>query len=63
MHRTDREDHPHSCPACGKTTWAGCGRHIDSVMTNVPRSQQCTCSTESPNPATRSSFFRCLFRR
>ncbi len=55
--------YPVACPTCGKTTWAGCGRHIDSVMKNVPQPQQCTCSTESPDLATRSGFFRSLFRR
>lgn len=29
------------CKVCGKTTWAGCGQHIDSVKRNVPRSQWC----------------------
>ncbi|CCQ18114.1 putative uncharacterized protein (fragment), partial [Rhodococcus sp. AW25M09] len=40
--------YPVPCPACGKTTWAGCGRHVDSVMKNVPQSQQCSCSIEAP---------------
>ncbi len=55
--------YPVACPTCGKTTWAGCGRHVDSVMKNVPRSQQCSCSMETPAPATRDNFFRSLFRR
>ncbi|KAL7752610.1 Twinfilin-1 [Sorochytrium milnesiophthora] len=25
------------------TTWKGCGKHIDSVMANVPKEKQCTC--------------------
>ncbi|MCT1443873.1 hypothetical protein [Corynebacterium sanguinis] len=28
---------------CHKTTWAGCGQHIDSVKANVPAGQWCTC--------------------
>ena len=47
---------------CGKTTWAGCGRHVDNVMKDVPQSRQCTCSPEVP-PAMRTGVFRSLFRR
>ncbi|KDN50630.1 hypothetical protein RSAG8_01128, partial [Rhizoctonia solani AG-8 WAC10335] len=32
-----------TCQTCGKTTWQGCGRHIDSVMANVKPEDQCTC--------------------
>lgn len=35
------------CNTCGKTTWAGCGNHVDAVMRNVPKSNQCTCSRET----------------
>ena len=35
---------PATCRTCGKTTWSGCGRHIDQVMSRVPDAQQCTCS-------------------
>ena len=34
--------HPVKCRICGKTTWAGCGRHVDQVMRGVPESQRCT---------------------
>ena len=34
------------CKTCGKTTWAGCGRHKDSVMANVPENERCTCPRE-----------------
>ncbi|EIC07156.1 hypothetical protein JOE53_001686 [Microbacterium laevaniformans] len=30
-----------TCRTCGKTTWAGCGQHVDQVMKNVPASQRC----------------------
>ena len=33
--------HPVRCRICGKTTWAGCGRHVDQVMRGVPESQRC----------------------
>ncbi|RUP44433.1 hypothetical protein BC936DRAFT_149465 [Jimgerdemannia flammicorona] len=32
-----------TCSKCNKTTWKGCGRHVDSVMKNVPVENQCTC--------------------
>lgn len=35
-----------SCPTCGKTTWAGCGQHVDQVMSGVPAAQRCTCPRE-----------------
>ena len=32
-----------TCRKCGKTTWAGCGNHVDQVMRNVPVSNRCAC--------------------
>lgn len=32
---------PIDCPVCGKTTWKGCGLHIDSVKVQVPADQWC----------------------
>lgn len=29
------------CPACGKTTWAGCGAHIEAVKRQVPAGHWC----------------------
>lgn len=34
---------PIRCSSCGKVTWTGCGQHVDAVMADVPRNQQCTC--------------------
>ena len=45
------------CSHCGKVTWRGCGRHVDTVMAGVPRSQRCDCP-----PTPRPSLFG-LFRR
>ena len=39
-----------SCPKCGKTTWAGCGQHVDQVLASVPVNRRCTC-----NPTTTAS--------
>ncbi len=30
-----------ACRTCGKTTWAGCGQHVDAVLRGVPRAQRC----------------------
>ena len=42
------------CRRCHKATWAGCGRHIEQTLAEVPKSQRCSCheraasSTEAP---------------
>ena len=38
---------PMRCDNCGKTTWTGCGMHVDEVMADVSTSQQCTCAARS----------------
>ena len=35
--------YPVQCSKCGKTTWAGCGKHKDMVMSKVPEKDRCTC--------------------
>lgn len=37
---------PVICPDCGKTTWVGCGLHVDQVMRDVPVDERCTCPRE-----------------
>jgi len=32
---------PVLCIVCGKTTWSGCGQHVDSVKAHVPADQWC----------------------
>jgi hypothetical protein len=34
------------CRQCSKTTWAGCGQHVNQVMAGVPSAQRCSCSSE-----------------
>ncbi|HEX8095249.1 hypothetical protein [Jatrophihabitans sp.] len=29
------------CKTCGKTTWAGCGQHVDQVLAGVPQADRC----------------------
>ena len=30
-----------TCKQCGRTTWAGCGQHVDAVMRGVPAGDRC----------------------
>lgn len=32
---------PVNCRNCGKTTWAGCGQHVDQVMSGVSKGNRC----------------------
>lgn len=49
---------PVTCNNCRKTTWAGCGQHIEQVKAGVPQGQWCTCDTASRQPAGFLSFLR-----
>ncbi|TQM65724.1 hypothetical protein FB466_0536 [Klugiella xanthotipulae] len=48
-----------TCRKCGKTTWAGCGQHIDQVLRGVPQAQRCQGHANEP----RKSLFARLFSR
>lgn len=39
-----------TCNTCGRTTWAGCGRHADQVLAEVPRAQRCPGHTPTQAP-------------
>ena len=44
--------YPVKCEKCGKTTWAGCGKHKDIVMAKVPENDRCKCPRKGePVPA------------
>ncbi|WP_164519610.1 hypothetical protein [Nocardioides ferulae] len=32
---------PTTCRTCGKTSWAGCGMHVQQIMAGVPKAQRC----------------------
>lgn len=32
---------PTNCRTCGKTTWAGCGQHVDQVKARVAPANWC----------------------
>ena len=50
-----------TCKTCQKTTWAGCGQHVDQVMRAVPAARRCpghaTATPDGP------SFLRRFFPR
>jgi hypothetical protein len=50
-----------SCTTCGKTTWAGCGQHVDQVMRGVPAAQRCSGHDREARPIGGGFFSR--FRR
>nr|WP_081503490.1 hypothetical protein [Salinibacterium sp. PAMC 21357] len=56
-----------TCRVCGKTTWAGCGDHIQSIKRSVPASNWCNGKhTQSEIDAAKSNkggFFARLFGR
>lgn len=48
-----------TCKECGKTTWAGCGQHVDQVMKGVAPEDRCPGHTSESSPG----FFSRLFGR
>lgn len=52
-----------TCKKCRKTTWAGCGQHVDQVMRGVARDERCDCATNPPAEAPRRGLLASLFRR
>ena len=55
---------PVKCRNCGKTTWAGCGEHVDQVKASVPAGQWCTCTREnSASSSSSGGFLAGLFGR
>ncbi|ORB57140.1 hypothetical protein BST42_01665 [Mycolicibacterium rhodesiae] len=46
------------CRVCGKTTWAGCGMHVDAVRRGVPAGQWCSGHAASEAPRSRWNPFK-----
>lgn len=46
-----------TCKNCGKTTWAGCGQHVDQVMKGVPKDQRCKCTAAEKAAAKKQGGF------
>ncbi|KAI0067228.1 hypothetical protein BV25DRAFT_1795088 [Artomyces pyxidatus] len=34
------------CDTCGKTTWKGCGKHVEAVMQDVQEEDKCKCARD-----------------
>ena len=47
-----------TCRVCGKTTWAGCGSHVDAVRRSVPAGQWCGGHPEAEKAVARKGWFR-----
>ena len=47
-----------TCRVCGKTTWAGCGSHVEAVRSSVPAGQWCDGHAAEAAAAPRRSWFR-----
>lgn len=55
---------PATCPQCGKTTWTGCGQHVDEVMVDVRPEDRCSGHEEPTAPtAPQPGFFSRVFGR
>jgi len=53
---------PATCKTCGKTTWAGCGQHVDQVMAGVRPADRCPGHPKDDS-ASSGSFLSRLFGR
>ena len=38
--------YPIKCEKCGKTTWQGCGKHKEMIMSKISYDNRCTCEEE-----------------
>lgn len=54
--------YPVTCPRCRKTTWDGCGAHVDQVMNAIPADRRCTCNSSS-SPQTGATGLFAFTRR
>lgn len=52
-----------TCKKCGKTTWAGCGQHVDQVMRGVPAAQRCSCPRDNAAGSSGGGFMAKLLGR
>ena len=50
------------CSTCHKPSYAGCGRHVEQVLGDVPPEKRCRCREEkAAAKAGAPSFFERLF--
>ncbi len=46
-----------ACKKCDKTTWAGCGQHVDQVLARVPRNDRCAGHVGEEGPGLMKRLF------
>lgn len=54
---------PTPCRTCGKTTWAGCGQHVDQVRAGVPATDWCPGHEKADGAGRPGGWLRRLTRR
>lgn len=54
---------PATCQTCGKTTWAGCGQHVDQVLRAVPVDERCTCADDRDQPTQKKGLLARILGR
>ena len=54
---------PVKCRQCGKTTWAGCGNHVEAVKRSVPAGQWCGGHQNTQAPSSGAGIFGRLMGR
>ncbi|WP_165788249.1 hypothetical protein [Arthrobacter glacialis] len=52
-----------SCKTCAKTTWAGCGNHVEDVMRHIPAAARCNCDRTAPREPASGGWFSRLFAK
>ncbi len=50
-----------NCRVCGKTSWAGCGQHVDQVLRGIPVADR--CPGHAKEASDKSSFLGRILRR
>ncbi|MDO5453931.1 MAG: hypothetical protein Q4F37_02945 [Corynebacterium sp.] len=55
--------YPVTCATCQKTTWDGCGNHVDAVKATVPADQWCTCPRDAAPTPGLGAKLAALFQR
>ena len=55
---------PVRCKQCKKTTWAGCGNHVQQVKATVPKGDWCTGHDgDAPSSAPRGGLLNRILGR
>jgi len=50
-----------TCPHCQKPSFAGCGRHVEQVLGDIPREERCRCrESAAPDSGDKRSFLQRL---